>query len=76
MAYSFGLLVVPVLLSIYVLYSFVASYWRLRHFKGPKLAAWTDFYFVWLSSTGRQHLILGELVDKHGSAHDPLTRQY
>lgn len=59
-------LLAPTLLSLWAVYSVVKAYWRLRNFAGPSVAAWTDLYFVWLSTTGRQHVILGELVDKYG----------
>lgn len=62
-------IVAPALLFIYVAYTFVAAYWRLRNFNGPKIAAWTDLYFLNLSVTGRQHVILSELVDEYGGTH-------
>lgn len=58
----------PTVLFSWIVYSFIAAYWRLRHFVGPRVAAWTDWYFVWLSTTGRQHVLLGELVDKYGTS--------
>lgn len=60
--------IAPTVLSIWTVYSFVAAYWRLRNFSGNRVAAWTDLYFVWLSTTGRQHVLLGELVDKYGTS--------
>ena len=66
----FGLLLVfgfgSALLAIYLIYTSVRSYWRLRHFKGPKLAAWTDWQYVWWSQTGHAHLIWSELIDQYG----------
>lgn len=61
------LLAVPFLLfCLFLVASCVHSYWRLRHFKGPRLAAWTDFWYVKLSTSGEAHLLLGDLVDKYG----------
>lgn len=61
------LLAIPFLLfCLYLVVASVHSYWRLRHFKGPKLAAWTDLWYVKLSQSGKAHLLLGELVDKYG----------
>lgn len=67
------LLLVPALLASYVFYTFVTAYWKLRHFKGPRIAAWTDWYFVWLSISGKQHILIGDLVDHYGNSPQPPT---
>lgn len=69
MAIWLGLVVAPVVLAIYTVYTFVAAYWRLRNFKGPKIAAWTDLYFLKASISGRQHAIWSELIDEYGKAY-------
>lgn len=51
---------------LYLILSTIQQYLRLRHFDGPFWAKFTDIYFVWISYTGRQHTILGEIADKCG----------
>ncbi|KAJ4159155.1 uncharacterized protein LMH87_008067 [Akanthomyces muscarius] len=46
----------------YQLYAFQ----RLRHIHGPTLASWTNLWLVYAQLTGRIHIILDELVLKHG----------
>ncbi|XWW98918.1 hypothetical protein V2A60_006922 [Cordyceps javanica] len=42
------------------------AFQRLRHIHGPVLAAWTNLWLVYAQLTGRIHIILHELVSKHG----------
>jgi len=61
------LLTAPLLLfCIYFAASSVRSYRRLRHFKGPRLAAWTDLWHVKLATSGKAHILFGDLVDQYG----------
>lgn len=53
-------------LFAYLIFTTVRQHLKLRQFKGPFWAQFTDLYFVWLSCTGRQHEILGEIGDKYG----------
>lgn len=53
---------------VYLIFSTIRQYLRLRHFNGPLWGKFTDLYLLWVSLTGRQHVILGEIVDKYGKA--------
>lgn len=47
----------------------LSSLQRLRHIPGPPLAAWTNLWMVYSQLTGRIHLTLHDLVQKHGTQH-------
>lgn len=51
---------------VYLIFSTIRQYLRLRHFNGPFWGKFTDVYFLWVSLTGRQHIVLGEISDKYG----------
>ena len=64
---SFLYLLAPaVALIAYLVYSSVVAYLRLRQFPGPRIAAWTDWWYVRLSCTGRLNVLFGEQCDKYG----------
>ncbi|KAJ6780045.1 hypothetical protein PWT90_01217 [Aphanocladium album] len=49
----------------YISYQFY-EFLRLRHIRGPAVASWTNFWLVYAQLTGQIHIILHELVLKHG----------
>ncbi|RVX68754.1 hypothetical protein B0A52_07640 [Exophiala mesophila] len=61
------------ILSAWILYyviSTVRSYWRLRHIKGPPLAAISHLWYVRAAVANKAYLRLSEACDKYG----PTTR--
>ena len=55
------------LLTYYILTTF-QSYWRLRHFPGPKLAALTNWWWIRAAISGKGHLVLSDVCTKYGEA--------
>lgn len=55
------------LLVAYYGYCTVTSYWRLRHFRGPRWAAWSGLWYLRASKSGRAHLCLSEVCTEYGS---------
>src|ERR1700744_1720180 len=53
-------------LVVYTLVSTARSYWRLRHFKGPPLAAFSHLWYIRAALSGRGHLYLSEVCTKYG----------
>lgn len=54
-------------LVIYYAYSSIHSYWRLRRFKGPWPAAWSDFWYIRASLSCKAHITVSEVCNKYGS---------
>ncbi|KAJ9613240.1 hypothetical protein H2200_003182 [Cladophialophora chaetospira] len=54
-------------LFIYYAYSSIRAYWRLRKFKGPWSAAWSNFWYIRASLSGKAHIVLSEVCNKYGS---------
>lgn len=54
------------LLVLYVVCERVGSWYRLRHFKGPPLAAFSRVWLARSSTGGRLHLDLKEVNEKYG----------
>ena len=52
---------------LWFLTSTIRSYWRLRHFKGPRVAAFTNLWYARAVATYKPHLILGDVCTKYGS---------
>ena len=44
----------------------VRSYWRLRHFPGPWLAAWTSLWNLRVEMSGHNYLEWAKACDKYG----------
>ncbi|KAH8887802.1 cytochrome P450 [Thozetella sp. PMI_491] len=57
-------------LVCYVLWSYIASWYRLRHFKGPALAGFSYLYMLGVCLTGRKPFVYCDLNEKYG----PLAR--
>lgn len=55
-----------VFLVVYSILRSLQSYSRLSQFKGPKIAAWTDFWYLRLTTSGKAHSLLGDLIDEYG----------
>ncbi|KIW27807.1 uncharacterized protein PV07_07512 [Cladophialophora immunda] len=54
-------------LVIYYAYSSIRSYLRLRRFNGPWSAAWSNFWYIRASLSGKAHIALAEVCSKYGS---------
>jgi hypothetical protein len=54
------------LLTYYLILT-ARSYWRLRHFKGPPLAAISHLWYIQAAVRNRTYLSLSEACDKYGS---------
>lgn len=56
-----------VLAGIYLVFSAVLQYWRLRHIPGPPLAAWTNFWLMrQLNGTEKFYDVKKRLHQKYG----------
>ncbi|KKY16998.1 putative cytochrome p450 [Phaeomoniella chlamydospora] len=44
----------------------VQAYWRLRHFKGPTLAAWSNLWYVRAVVSGKAHLYMADACRRYG----------
>ena len=53
-------------LLVYLIYSSIRLYWRLRQFKGPRWAAWSSLWYLHASVSGRAHLELSEVCNRYG----------
>ncbi|KAL2867461.1 cytochrome P450 [Aspergillus lucknowensis] len=56
----------PAAVIVGVLVSYVRSWYRLREFKGPWLAGWTEAWLFRATTTGELHLRLHEVNKKYG----------
>lgn len=45
----------------------IRSYWRLRHIPGPRLAAFTSWWWIQAAVSGKGHLALADVCTKYGS---------
>ena len=67
------------ILSAWILYyviSTVRSYWRLRHIKGPPLAAISHLWYVRAAVANKAYLRLSEACDKYGKYARPRKAYY
>ncbi|KAJ9614034.1 hypothetical protein H2200_002170 [Cladophialophora chaetospira] len=55
------------LLILYSIVSTARSYWRLRHFKGPRLAAFSHLWYIRAAVSEKAHLYLSDVCTKYGS---------
>lgn len=67
--------VVGVLALVYVVNSYVASYRRLSHIKGPPVAAWTNLWWINAALSRRGHLYLYDACRKYGMTDDDSVAQ-
>lgn len=56
-----------VILVIYSLASTWSSYWRLRHIKGPRLAAFSHVWYIRTALSEKAHLYLSDVCTKYGT---------
>ncbi len=59
-----------VLLVVWIVFSTLRQYLRLRHIKGPALAGFSQWWLVRAVGGGRTHLDLFEVCEKYGMCHD------
>jgi hypothetical protein len=55
-----------VLLLVYSVLSTAVSYWRLRRFKGPRLAAFSHLWYTRVAISQQAHLYLSDVCTKYG----------
>jgi hypothetical protein len=63
----FGTIVV--LGIVYTAVQRIRGWYRLRHIKGPVWAAFTDFWLIKSTWSGRMYLELARVCDKYGKCH-------
>lgn len=51
---------------VYQVYSWIASYRRLSHIPGPRLAAWSNLWWVRAAVSRKGHLYLDEVLRQYG----------
>lgn len=54
------------LLIVYFVLAYVISYRRLKHIPGPKLAAWSNLWWIKSVTGGKAHLVLYDVCEKYG----------
>lgn len=54
------------LISAYIVFSYTTSYRRLSHIPGPRLAAWSNLWWIRAASSKRGHLRLNEVCEQYG----------
>lgn len=50
----------------FLVISTVRSFWRLRHFQGPPVAAWTKLWLLRTVTSGRMHQIFYKTTKEYG----------
>ena len=55
------------LLVVYSVASTARSYWRLRHFKGPRLAAFSQLWYIRAAISEKAHLYLSDVCTEYGA---------
>lgn len=62
-----GLPLVALILGVLlIVYQTICSWYRLRHFKGPTLATFSDLWLIRHYPGGSIHLDLFEVTEKYG----------
>jgi ATP/ADP translocase len=51
---------------IYLIITTVISYRRLSHIPGPRFAAFSKLWFIWLTARGDQYKTTTKLLHKYG----------
>lgn len=54
------------LVLLYLVLTYVISYRRLKHVPGPKLAAWSNLWWIRAATGGEAHLRLYDVCAKYG----------
>lgn len=58
--------VITGLVLLYHVLTSIAAYWRLRHFKGPTLAAWSEIWSIRAAVSQKGHLEYADVCERYG----------
>lgn len=65
------LALVGIVCLLYLVLNAVNTFYRLRHFPGPPLAAWTELWLFKAAVGGNFHLTAAKLLQTYGQAQIP-----